>query len=252
MKYTYAISALSLLLLLGAQGAYAQTTGGWGNSVNPQLTVNTDNAIYSAGSVVHLSGVYTGKTVGFFCLSVNVYANGNLVGFGSIPRASCSGGKYTGVVTLPSALAASKVLITVRGGSMAATTSVNIGQKASGTFPPTTVIGLTFTSATTFNIISEGPITGSLSGTYVSNGNVTETATGATYVAIDTCTCSFLGATGVTTFYEVGSVNAAGVLTSTATITSSTFGLTGYLNFNGFADPTTLSNYGTYTGVIAA
>ena len=245
MKLAYAIGALSLLILMGAQGAYAA----------PQLTVKADNTIYSAGQIVHLSGIYTGSISLFTCLSINVYSGGNLVGFGAIPRSSCKNGQYTGQVNLPSALASKQVTITVRGGGLVASTVVNIGTKASGIFPPTTVLGVIPLSTIEFTLISQGPITGTFSGEYYSTGNVTQTLTGATYVAIDTCTCSYKGgpAMGTTIFYEVGTVTVnaqgVGVLSSVATITSSNLNIIGYLTFSGTTDLTTLQAQGTYTGI---
>jgi hypothetical protein len=147
----------------------------------------------------------------------------------------------------------------VRGGTtkvpVVACSNFLVGTPASGTFPPTTVLGVIPLSATEFTLNSQGPITGTFSGEYYSTGNVTETPTGATYVAIDTCTCFYKGGAAMVTtvFYEVGTVTVnaqgVGVLSSIATITSSSLGVEGYLAFSGTTDLTTLQAQGTYSGV---
>jgi hypothetical protein len=115
MKSAFLIGALSLLLLMGAQSAFA---------VSPQLTVQTDKTSYAPGATVYIHGIDTYPPGFFTCLMINVYWQGELVGWGYVTKAQCVNGAYTGSIVLPQF--PGNYILTVRSNGGAASASFTV------------------------------------------------------------------------------------------------------------------------------
>lgn len=105
--------------------------------------------------------------------------------------------------------------------------------------------------------INSGTISGTFSGPYLTFVNLTISAGGVTYIAVDVCSCTVAGKSGTLVFYEVGTltlINGVYYLNSAANVVASTGGLKhleASISLQGVVYTPTGLTEGTYSGSLS-